>query len=82
MNVRQVVPRDAIPSVDDPPFGSEYFGNPDDDVIVVESIPAKAYPVSILDYHEIVNDVLEGESGDEDGSGTEEEVSIAVTWVA
>jgi hypothetical protein len=74
MNVRQVVPRDAIPSVDDPTFGEEYVGDPDDEVIVVEraagddetDAPPRAYPVGILNYHEIVND----EFGD----------PIAVTW--
>ncbi|MDZ7745837.1 MAG: DUF3179 domain-containing (seleno)protein [Halobacteriales archaeon] len=30
----------------------------DDEVIVVETTPARAYPVRILSYHEIVNDVL------------------------
>ncbi|WP_254769320.1 DUF3179 domain-containing protein [Salinilacihabitans rarus] len=73
MNVRQVVPKDAIPSVDDPTFGTEYVGDDADDVLVVESdsAPAKAYPTRILDYHEIVNDALD------DGDGT---VPIAVTW--
>ncbi|WP_135825331.1 DUF3179 domain-containing protein [Halorussus ruber] len=69
MNVRQVVPRDAIPSVDDPEFGAEYFGDPDDEVIVVERAEqnARAYPVRVLNYHEIVNDEFGGEP-------------IAVTW--
>ncbi|MFC4542421.1 DUF3179 domain-containing protein [Halosolutus amylolyticus] len=71
MNVRQVVPKDAIPSVDEPAFGTAYFGDGDDDVIVVETTPAKAYPVRILDYHEIVNDVLEDD---------DESIPIAVTW--
>ncbi|MFC7078788.1 DUF3179 domain-containing protein [Halorussus caseinilyticus] len=73
MNVRQVIPRDAIPSVDDPEFGPDYFGDPDDEVIVVESDgdgedrEVRAYPVRILHYHEIVNDELGGDP-------------IAVTW--
>jgi hypothetical protein len=82
MNVRQVVPRDAIPSVDDPEFGDGYFGDPDDEVVVVERADlgdggergndgadrtARAYPVRILNYHEIVNDRL----GDR---------PVAVTW--
>jgi len=68
MNVRQVVPRDAIPSVDDPEFGRDYFGDPDDEVVVVEDDPVvRAYPVRILDYHEIVNDRLAGDP-------------VAVTW--
>ncbi|UTF52255.1 DUF3179 domain-containing protein [Natronosalvus rutilus] len=71
MNVRQVVPKDAIPSIDSPTFGTGYSGDRNDDVIVVDSMPAKAYPTRILNYHEIVNDVLE-----RDG----ETVPIAVTW--
>ena len=77
MNVRQVIPRDAIPSVDDPEFGSDYFGDPDEEVIVVEGEadsdekdggePARAYPVRILNYHEIVNDDFAGDP-------------LAVTW--
>lgn len=71
MNVRQVIPRDAIPSVDDPAFGAEYFGDPGDEVIVVEPGDgddlARAYPVRILNYHEVVNDRI----GDD---------YVAVTW--
>jgi len=68
VNVRQVVPRDAIPSIDDPEFGDQYSGATDDLVVVVESsAEPRAYPVSYLDYHEIVNDVLEGDP-------------VAVTW--
>ncbi len=33
MHVQNVLPRDAIPSIDDPVFGPSYFGDPDDDVI-------------------------------------------------
>jgi hypothetical protein len=36
VEIRQVVPRDAIPSVDDPDVRGEYDGDPDDEVIVVE----------------------------------------------
>ncbi|MFB6270362.1 MAG: DUF3179 domain-containing protein [Halobacterium sp.] len=69
MNVRQVIPRDAIPSVDDPSFGDAYDGDPDDLVVAVETAdPPRAYPVRYLNYHEIVNDVLD------DGR------PIAVTW--
>ena len=68
MNVKQVIPRDAIPSVDDPEFVDTYPGDPDDDVIVVEvGGAARAYPLRYLHYHEIVNDVFEGRP-------------IAVTW--
>ena len=68
MNVRSVLPRDAIPSIDDPTFGRGYVGEDDDEVIVVDNAsPARAYPVRILSYHEIVNDAVGGRP-------------IAVTW--
>lgn len=63
MNVQDVLLRDAIPSIDDPSFRSTYFGDDDDDVIVVEGDPPRAYPVRILGYHEIVNDVILGAFG-------------------
>ncbi|VTT86394.1 hypothetical protein DM2_2432 [Halorubrum sp. DM2] len=76
MNVASVLPKDAIPSVDDPTFGDGYFGDPDDDVLVVEpaddATPARAYPIRILNYHEVVNDVIPTVGGDGD--------PIAVTW--
>ncbi|MFB6111920.1 MAG: DUF3179 domain-containing protein [Halobacteriaceae archaeon] len=61
MDIRQVIPRDAIPSIDEPEFGSEYQGSPGESVLVLEANPARAYPVSILNYHEVVNDVVDGE---------------------
>ena len=69
MNVRQVIPPDAIPSVDDPTFGESYFGNPNEDVIVLnrDGVPARAYPVRILNYHEIIN-------------GWVNKTPVAVTW--
>jgi hypothetical protein len=68
VNVRQVIPRDAIPSVDDPAFLDEYTGPATDDVVAVEVAgEARAYPVRYLHYHEIVNDTLAG-------------TPIAVTW--
>jgi hypothetical protein len=68
MHVRQVVPRDAIPSVDDPTFGPDYDGAADDRVVVYDPDggPARAYPLRYLNYHEIVNDVADR--------------PIAVTW--
>jgi hypothetical protein len=74
MHIQEVLPRDAIPSIDDPQFGSEYFGDEDDDVIVVDGTPPRAYPVRILSYHEIVNDSLGGRDEGEGGR------PIAVTW--
>ena len=48
MNVRQVVPRDAIPGVDDPIFRRDYDG------------PAHAYPLRYLRCHGVVNDRVAG----------------------
>lgn len=68
MKVRQVIPRDAIPSIDEPTFGTGYKGTVEDEVIVVEfGDQARAYPIRYLNYHEIVNDRLD-------------ETPIAVTW--
>ena len=67
MNVQNVLPRDAIPSIDQPTFGPEYFGVADDEVLVVDGDSPRAYPIRILSYHEIVNDVVDGQP-------------IAVTW--
>jgi hypothetical protein len=68
MDVRRVLPRDAIPSVDDPTFGPDYVGEDGDDVLVLElDGEVRAYPVRILDFHEVVNDRV----------GTHR---VAVTW--
>jgi hypothetical protein len=68
VNVRQVIPRDAIPSVDDPEFRAEYPGAADDRVVAVEGADrARAYPLRYLQFHEVVNDSLDGEP-------------VAVTW--
>ena len=85
MDIQDVLPRDAIPSIDDPSFGTDYFGDDDDDVIVVESDPPRAYPIRILSYHEIVNDVIEAPLGSEsealtDAASNDEQRPIAVTW--
>lgn len=72
MNVRRVLPRDAIPSVDEPRFGDAYDGDDDDAVIAVASAdPPRAYPVRYLQFHEIVNDTIDSASGSD---------PIAVTW--
>ena len=76
MNVISVLPKDAIPSIDDPTFGNEYFGEPDDEVLIVEpddgASPVRAYPIRILNYHEVVNDTVPVADGGED--------PVAVTW--
>ncbi|MFB6308069.1 MAG: DUF3179 domain-containing protein [Haloarculaceae archaeon] len=67
MTVRDVLPRDAIPSIDDPVFDREYAGEGSDEVIVVDGDPPRAYPLRILSYHEVVNDTVDGRP-------------VAVTW--
>ena len=67
MDIVSVLAPDAIPSIDDPQFDDEYLGDEDDDVIVIDASPVRAYPVRILNFHEIVNDVVDGNP-------------IAVTW--
>jgi hypothetical protein len=67
MEIRDVIPRDAIPSIDAPEFGDDYFGDPDDEVVVVDGDPPRAYPLRILSYHEVVNDRIDG-------------TPVAVTW--
>lgn len=61
MPIQNVLPRDAIPSIDDPEFAADYFGEPEDTVVVVDGEPPRAYPIRVLSYHEIVNDAVDGE---------------------
>jgi hypothetical protein len=67
MNVRQVLDKDAIPSIDDPTFGEDYIGEDGDRVLAVEGDPPRAYPFRILNFHEIANDTVGGDP-------------LAVTW--
>jgi len=59
-------PKDGIPSIDEPRFlepGEADFLSPDDRVMGLHyNGVAKAYPIRILNYHEIVNDEIEGEA--------------------
>ena len=71
MNVTEVLPRDAIPSIDDPAFADSYEGSGDDKVVVLDGAVPRAYPIRILSYHEIVNDAVER-------NGIE--TPVAVTW--
>jgi hypothetical protein len=70
MDVVDVLPRDAIRSIDAPAFGPDHFGDPGDEVVVVDADPPRAYPVRILSHHEIVNDLIE----------RDDRTPIAVTW--
>lgn len=50
-----------IPAIDDPEFGEGRWLQRDDDVLVVEvDERARAYPLRVLDYHEVVNDEIAG----------------------
>lgn len=57
--------RDGIPSIDHPTFVSApdaAFLEPDDPILgLVMGAEAKAYPISIMNWHEIVNDRFRGE---------------------
>ncbi|MGI8461787.1 MAG: DUF3179 domain-containing protein [Solirubrobacterales bacterium] len=60
-------PKDGIPSIDDPKFVSvdeaDGFLDPAEPVAVLElSGRARAYPIQILTWHEIVNDTIDGEA--------------------
>jgi hypothetical protein len=80
MEIRDVLPRDAIPSVDDPRFVADYDGDPADDVIVLDwAAPPRAYPVRYLHFHEVVNDVVPVDDGATDSTDTAG-VPVAVTW--
>jgi len=58
------VPKDGIPALMKPEFvasGEARFLNPEDEGIGVElGGEAKAYPIKILNWHEVVNDTIEG----------------------
>lgn len=57
-------PKDGIPAILKPKFvssGAADFFDPDDPVIGVEiGGEAKAYPIKILNWHEVVNDTVGG----------------------
>jgi len=57
--------RDCIPAIDAPRFlkASGNHGVADDDLVMglVRGVTARAYPVFILNYHEVVNDTIAGE---------------------
>ncbi|SFR91101.1 Protein of unknown function [Halomicrobium zhouii] len=52
---------DFIPSIGNPTFETDYPGDPDDELLVVETDDgARGYPVSILNVHHIANDTVDG----------------------
>lgn len=57
-------PKDGIPAIMEPKFipsGKASFLKPDDQVIAVQlGKETKAYPIKILNHHEVVNDTLGG----------------------
>lgn len=66
--VVDLLPKDAIQSIDDPEYSSSFEGDKTDEVIVVEEEhTAHAYPTRILQNHEVVNDTFGGKE-------------IAITW--
>lgn len=59
-------PRDGIPSIDDPQFismaaASEWLADNEPVVVVEVEGDARAYPLQILTWHEIVNDIVGGQ---------------------
>jgi hypothetical protein len=68
-DIVDVLPKDAIQSLDEPTFGQRFFGDPSDLVLVVdrEGAPVRDYPVRLLGHREIVNDTVAGRP-------------VAVTW--
>jgi hypothetical protein len=72
LEIVTLLPRDAIPAIDDPQFllseEADEFYDPDELVLgVIFDGDARAYSVPFLSNHEIVNDTVGG-------------VKIAVTW--
>lgn len=64
-NIDRGAPRDGIPAIDDPQFQSANGASlADGDPVfgVVRNGEARAYPQYILTHHEIVNDILGGDS--------------------
>ncbi|MYE47582.1 MAG: DUF3179 domain-containing protein [Chloroflexi bacterium] len=64
--IRPVIPRDAIPSIDEPRFltldeASDWLSAESPVIAFQHNGEARAYPLQILTWHEIVNDVVGGE---------------------
>lgn len=55
----EVLPRDAIPAVREPTFAAvDYLGNEEPVIGLEIEGDARAYPLRILNHHEIINDVV------------------------
>lgn len=67
MTVQNVLPRDSMPSIDDPEFGDEHTDDSDDEVIVVDADPPRAYPIRILLSRGCQRDGIRMETTDRDG---------------
>ena len=66
--VVDILPKDAIQSIDDPLYTDSFDGDSSDEVIVVAAEhTARAYPTRILQNHEVVNETFAGKE-------------IAITW--
>ena len=64
--IRSVIPPDAIPAIDEPRFlslaeASEWLAGEAPVIAFERNGDARAYPLEILTWHEIVNDVVGGE---------------------
>jgi len=63
---RTGVRRNGIPSIDEPKFvpaeNADYLRDDDRVIGVYRNGLARAYPIRILDHHEVVNDVFDGEA--------------------
>ncbi len=65
--IRSVIPPDAIPAIDEPRFlgleeASEWLSAESPVIAFERNGDARAYPLEILTWHEIVNDVVGGEA--------------------
>jgi hypothetical protein len=65
-DLRRGAPKDGIPAIVDPVFGEDWsdleYTLADDDRVIGVAVEdaARAYPLSVLNYHEVVNDTFAG----------------------
>ena len=84
--VADLLSPDAIPAIDNPQFESidaaETWLQPQSPVLAVElDGEARAYPLAILTWHEIVNDVVGGGFENENGRGLLVAVTSLYVWL-